>query len=124
MPFCRFLCCGLAAAMLAINGIQIPCRGWIVALRLALLLRVDRGDVGGGFCMRSHQASLFSVTYEVFEILYCTHGREMSNGEYRKKGNNKARERGVQGEVGCMQKRKGPKELDKVQGTVHCGINE
>lgn len=93
MAFRCLVRCGLAITVLAIDGIQISCRGRILALRLSLLLCVYGGDVGSGFSMRSHQASLFPVTNEVFEILYRTHGRKMSNREYRKEGNIKDKER-------------------------------
>jgi len=45
----------------------------ILAVWLWLLFGVDGGDVGGGFGMGCHQASLFAMPDEILDILYRAH---------------------------------------------------
>jgi hypothetical protein len=61
---------------------------------------VNRGNVGGGFGVGSHKASLLPMTYEIFEILNGTHGGGWEWEEYSnerkvrdKKGRKRAKER-------------------------------
>ena len=68
----RFLRGGtLPIAEFGVNSVEIP--GSRRGLRLALLLGVDGGDVGGGLGVRRDQAGLFAMTYEVLEALDGTH---------------------------------------------------
>jgi hypothetical protein len=69
------------------------------------LFCVNRGNVGGGFGVGSDKASLLAMTYEIFEILYGTHGggwelqecnneRKGREKKGRRRGKGRGRERG------------------------------
>lgn len=61
------------AILSGVCGIQIGEIGRVQPLGLWFLLSVDCGNVGGGFCMRRHEAGLFAVADKILDILYGAH---------------------------------------------------
>lgn len=70
-----FLLGGLTMSLVTshVTGIQDSVSRRIFMVWLWLLFGVDGGDVGGGFGMGRHQASLFPMPDEILDILYRAH---------------------------------------------------